>query len=216
MSDLATIASLIGDPARAQIVTALLDGRALTATELALAASVAPSTASSHLQRLCKSGVLERAVQGRHRYFRLASADVASVLESLLALGAVTSTVHTGPREPALRAARVCYDHLAGEAGVALFDAMHAREYITANEITIDGERWVSSIGIDVAALQRSSRPTVRRCLDWSERRDHAAGALGAALLDRFLAKRWLRREARGRTVIVTAAFRRFLAEVQA
>lgn len=216
MSELAAIAALIGDPARARMVTALLDGRALTATELALAADIAPSTASSHLDRLCRGGILARTAQGKHRYFRLASADVAAALEGLLTVAHATVTVSTGPRDPALRAARVCYDHLAGHAGVSLFDALEARRYIEAGELTTDGERWAASLGIDITALKRSSRPVIRRCLDWSERRDHLAGGLGAALLDRFLADRWLRRQTQGRALVTSLAFDRFLGALRA
>ncbi len=220
MNDLAAIAALIGDEARAQIVTALLDGRALTATELALVANIAPSTASSHLERLCRGGILSRAAQGRHRYFRLASIDVAAALEGLLVVaevaGGAAAKVSAGPRDPALRAARVCYDHLAGSAGVALFDALQSRCFVgNAGELTDAGARWAESLGVDVPALLRGSRPVVRRCLDWSERRDHLAGALGAALLERFLAERWLRRETQGRALIVAAPFNRLLAALR-
>ncbi|MCC6241851.1 MAG: winged helix-turn-helix transcriptional regulator [Gemmatimonadaceae bacterium] len=218
MNDLAAIASLVGDPARARIVTALLDGRALTATELSLAAGVAPSTASSHLDRLCRGGILVRAVQGRHRYFRLASADVALALEGLLALSTATDgsalTITTGPRDPELRAARVCYDHLAGHAGVVMYEALLRRGYLGDAGLSVDGEQWAASLGVDMHALRCGSRPIVRRCLDWSERRDHLSGALGAALLERFLAERWVRRERQGRALILTTGFQRFLAEL--
>lgn len=217
MTELSTVAALVGDPARARIVTALLDGRALTATELALAADIAPSTASSHLDRLCRGGILVRAAQGRHRYFRLASVDVAMALEGLLAVAEVASpaSVRTGPRDAALRAARVCYDHLAGQAGVALFDALEAKQYLQGVALTEDGARWAASLGIDVPSLTRGARPLVRRCLDWSERRDHVAGAIGAALLERFIARRWMRRETRGRALVVSSSFHQFLAALR-
>lgn len=208
MTGLSAIAALLGEPARERMVTALLDGRALTSTELALEAGVAPSTASSHLAKLCRGGVLSLAKQGRHRYFRLASPEVAASLEGLLTLSVVTQPVHTGPGDPALRAARVCYDHLAGTAGVALLTTLRTKGFITSDAVTPAGERWLASLRVE---LPRSSRPLIRTCLDWSERRDHLSGALGAAILDRFLALRWVSREPAGRALVVRSGLARFL-----
>jgi DNA-binding transcriptional ArsR family regulator len=202
--DFAPLAALLGEPARARIAATLMDGRAFTATELALEAGVAPSTASEHLARLEAAGLLARAVQGRHRYFRLASHEVAAVIEALMGLPAPPSKV-VGPRDPVLRAARVCYDHLAGERGVALLEGLRGCGHLDGSRLTASGEQFCEALGLDLAQLRARGRPLVRTCLDWSERRDHLAGALGAALLERLLALRHLQRGA-GRSVSVTPA----------
>lgn len=207
--DISAIASAIGEPARARILNALMDGRALTATELALAADVAPSTASSHLATLRRAGIISVAAQGRHRYFRIATGAIASVLESLMGIAAASATVHTGPRDPALRRARVCYDHLAGERAVGLLGRMRARQLLRGEhgslQLTVDGEAWAAGLGIELASLRAKPRPLLRACVDWSERRDHLAGALGAALLERLIELRFLRRDAIGRAVSISA-----------
>lgn len=192
------------------MLTALLDGRALTATELALAAGVGAPTASGHLGKLSQAGLISVEQQGRHRYFRLSGADVAEVLEGLMGLAQRTGAVRvrTGPRDEALRAARVCYDHLAGERAVALADVLRGRGLIAlAPEVSLPakGRAFFAGLGLDVAAMERSRRPLCRPCLDWSERKSHLAGALGAALLDHVLARRWARR-AEGRVVAFTPA----------
>lgn len=188
--DLPSVAALIADPTRARMLAVLMDGRALTATELALEGGVTPSTASSHLARLSGAGLVSLAKQGRHRYFRIAAPEVAAVLEQLMSLGAYggKSTVRLGPRDEGLRRARVCYDHLAGEAGVRLLERARARELLRGSEdalvLTPAGEAWCRGLGLDLSALRAKRRPLCRACLDWSERRTHLAGALGAALLD--------------------------------
>jgi DNA-binding transcriptional ArsR family regulator len=207
---IAQIAALLGDPGRANMLTALLDGRALTASELALAAGVSAPTASGHLARLLDASLLVAERQGRHRYFRLSGTDVAGVLEGLMGLAQRTGAVRvrTGPRDSALRAARVCYDHLAGERAVALADALQARGLVTlAPEAALraKGRAFFAGLGLDISALERARRPVCRACLDWSERKSHIAGALGAAILDHVLAARWARRS-EGRVVTFTAA----------
>lgn len=194
------IAALIGDHARAEILTALMAGQALTATELAGLAGVTKQTISTHLAKLLGAQLLAVESQGRHRYFRIAHRDVAQLLESLMGVayrvGAVR--VRSSPREPALRKARVCYDHLAGELGVLAFDSLVERRFLRAQrdglELTRRGRQFCVGIGIDIAALARHRRPLCRACLDWSVRRHHLAGGLGAAVLNRCLHFGWARR----------------------
>jgi DNA-binding transcriptional ArsR family regulator len=210
----AAVAALLAEPARARMVTALLAGRALTATELALEAAVMPSTASSHLARLLASGLVEVARQGRHRYYRLAGPEVAVAVEGLMALAPRPhakrggAPARFGPRDEDLRRARVCYDHLAGEAGVLLFARLHEEGLVRSRrgavELTPDGEAWLRELRVDLAALRARRRPLCLACLDWSERRSHLAGAVGAALLDRLLALRLVRRTPGSRAVVVS------------
>jgi DNA-binding transcriptional ArsR family regulator len=208
--DIALVAALLGDPARANMLTALMDGAALTAGELARHAGVTPQTASSHLAKLHAGGLIAAQKQGRHSYFALADADVAAVLEGLMGLAARAGhrRVRTGPKEPALRQARVCYDHLAGDAGVALFDALLARKLLArkgeALELTDKGHDFMHKLGIELDGLGSARRPLCKSCLDWSVRRSHLAGALGAALLERFYALKWARRESGSRIVAFT------------
>ncbi|MDJ1157258.1 winged helix-turn-helix domain-containing protein [Chelatococcus sp. SYSU_G07232] len=198
---IAPIAALIGDPARANMLTALMAGRALTASELAAEAGVTLQTASGHLARLESARLLVVEKQGRHRYFRLSEPDVAQVLENLMGIAARAglARVRTGPRDHALRKARVCYDHLAGERGVALLRGLDERRLI-ADEgtlaLTEAGRRFFCDFGIDLERLERSRRPLCRACLDWSERRHHLGGALGAAILARLCDLGWARRGA--------------------
>ena len=202
---ISSVASLIGDPARANMMTALMDGRALTVSELAEAAGVTIQTASGHLAKLDAAGLLKAEKQGRHRYFRLSGSDVGEVLEGLMGLAQRTGAVRvrTGPKDNALRTARVCYDHLAGEKGVAMLDAMLARGLMEDADdlrLTREGRAFAAGFGIDVAALEGGRRPLCRSCLDWSERKSHLAGALGAAMLDEIVRRGWARREV-GRVV---------------
>jgi len=197
---IAAIAALIGDPGRANMLTALMDGRALTASELGQAAGVTLQTASGHLARLVEAGLLNVRKQGRHRYFRLSGPDVADALEALMGLAQRTGAVRvrTGPRDAALREARICYDHLAGERGVALFEALRRKRLVTGEQeiaLTEKGRAFIAGLGVDLARLERARRPLCRLCLDWSERRAHLGGALGAALLDVMAERSWLRRE---------------------
>lgn len=196
---IASVAALLGDPARANILTALMDGRALTVSELAGAAGVTLQTASGHLAKLEAAHLLKAEKQGRHRYFRLSDPDVAEVLEGLMGLAQRTGAVRvrSGPRDPELRQARLCYDHLAGERGVELFEGLMEQGLIHDAEnpaLTEDGRAFFMNFGLVIGTLERKRRPLCRRCLDWSERRGHLAGALGAALLQQFLERHWLRR----------------------
>ncbi|OYR15721.1 ArsR/SmtB family transcription factor [Brucella grignonensis] len=197
---IASVAALLGDPARANMLTALMDGRALTVSELAAAAGVTIQTASGHLSKLDAANLLVAEKQGRHRYFRLSGTDVAQVLEGLMGLAQRTGAVRvrTGPKDHALRKARICYDHLAGERGVEMLDASHRLGLIDdASEplLTDEGKSFFSCLDVDVDMLQKGKRPLCRHCLDWSERRNHLGGALGAALLKNFIDKGWARRE---------------------
>ncbi|MCF3640137.1 winged helix-turn-helix domain-containing protein [Rhizobium sp. TRM95111] len=205
--DIAQIGTLVGDPARANMLTALMGGRALTATELAGAAGVTLQTASSHLSKLEAGRLVTQRKQGRHRYFALADDEVGLMLEALMGFAANRGFLRArpGPRDPALRKARVCYDHLAGDFGVRLFDRLVADGDIeTAGEdavLTARGEERMTALGIDVARLKGQRRPVCRACLDWSERRSHLAGSLGEALLARFVEQGWARRDPDGRAI---------------
>ncbi|ARE39135.1 Transcriptional regulator, ArsR family [Rhodovulum sp. P5] len=208
--DITRIAALIGDPARASILSALLSGQALTAGELAAEAGVSPATASGHLSQLAEAGLLWARKQGRHRYFALADDEVARTLEALAGLAAARGHLRTrpGPRDAALREARVCYDHMAGARAVQIFDSMADRGFLTvAREdvaLTAAGHDFVAGLGIDLAPYEAARRPLCRVCLDWSERRSHLAGALGAALLSHGLDGGWLRRADTGRHLAIT------------
>jgi len=210
--DIARIGALIGDPARANILSALMSGKALTATELAVEAGITGQTASSHLKKLMEGGLLAQAKQGRHRYFTLAGPDVGATLEALMGLAANKGHLRTrtGPRDPAMRTARVCYDHLAGDMAVRIYDSLETRGFLTTSTdaggiaLTENGGAFLATIGVDLAPLKAARRPLCRPCLDWSERRNHLAGAVGAALLSRFQENKWLRREADSRVVYIS------------
>jgi DNA-binding transcriptional ArsR family regulator len=209
---LASVAALLGDPARAAMMQAMMDGRALTASELARVAGITPQTASSHLARLTSAGLLAMEKQGRHRYHRLATPSMARLIESLMHVAAeiepVRRPVVTGPRDLALRAARTCYDHLAGRLGVALADALVAAGHVEldsdAGIVTPAGLVLLERVGIDAMSAGRGRRVLCRPCLDWSERRPHLAGALGAALCQLSFDKSWIRRVDGSRAVTVT------------
>jgi DNA-binding transcriptional ArsR family regulator len=204
------IAALIGDHTRAEVLTALLAGRALTASELAELAGVTKATISAHLAKLLGAGLLAVERQGRHRYFRLAEPDVARLLESLLGVAFRTGAVRlrASPREPALRKARVCYDHLAGELGVFAFEALLRRGLLEANgdRLTAAGRTWFSGLGIDLERAAAERRAFCRACLDWSARRRHLAGALGAALLARIRQFGWARADRDSRVLYFSVA----------
>lgn len=205
------IAALIGDHARAEVLTALMADRALTATELAELAGVTKQTISAHLAKLVDAGLVAVENQGRHRYFRLADQDVAQLLESLMGVAFRTGAVRVraSPREPALRKARVCYDHLAGEMGVRIYEGLMKRRALVPGvdglELTADGQHLFQKLRIDTAALSKQKRAFCRACLDWSERRHHLAGALGAALLARVVELGWAKRARDSRVVLFTA-----------
>jgi len=208
--DIALLGSLIGDPARANILTALMSGKALTATELASEAGVTVQTASSHLKKLEDADLLKQRKQGRHRYFALADDEVGHVLEAMMGLAAkrgLTRT-RTGPRDAALRKARVCYNHLAGDLGVTLYGNLVTGGYISEHgedvDLTPKGESLITKLGIDLQTLKQSKRPLCRSCLDWSSRRSHLAGTLGVALLDSFYEQGWAKRIEGSRVVTFT------------
>jgi DNA-binding transcriptional ArsR family regulator len=201
--DIAMVASLVGDPARANMLTALMTGRALTASELAHQAGITPQTASSHLAKLEAGGLIEPEKQGRHRYYRLTGADVAGVLEGLAGLAARAGhmRVRTGPKDPALRRARICYDHLAGDLGVQMLDSLKKQRLVRQTkqtiELTGEGRRFMAKeLQIDAETLAHPRRPVCKACLDWSERRHHLAGTLGAAVMSRFTELNWAARDA--------------------
>jgi DNA-binding transcriptional ArsR family regulator len=201
--DIAMVAALVGDPARCNMLTALMTGRALTASELAHQAGITPQTASSHLAKLEAGGLIEQEKQGRHRYYRLSDPDVAGVLEGLESLAARAGhmRLRTGPKDPALRRARVCYDHLAGDLGVQMLDSMRSQRLVRQKkqdiELTAEGERFLAkSLQISAGALAHPRRPVCKACLDWSERRHHLAGTLGAAIMTRFTELKWAARDA--------------------
>lgn len=204
----ARIAAAIGDPARARMLYALSDGRARTSTELALVAAVGPSTASAHLNRLKRERLVRVLIQGRHRYYSLYGTGVADVLESLNVLAGRIGTGVQTATPPHLRVARTCYDHLAGTLGVRLHDRLLSAEWMGGGaqgyEVTAKGARALAGLGIDLDALRRERRRFAYPCLDWSERRCHLGGALGAAVLGVLLKRRWVVRERRERTVSVT------------
>jgi len=220
--DISKVAALIGDPARSNMLLSLMDGRALTASELANAAGVTKQTASSHLSRLLQGGLVAREVQGRHHYYRLHDHDIANVIEALLNVSGNGSGVRTrtGPRDSALRRARICYDHLAGELGVHMFDRMKALSWIGEHDgdlcFTNDGWIGLKPIGLTKDALKKSRRPECKSCLDWSMRRHHLAGKIGALVFERLLEKKWAKRVSETRIVQFSkpgeAAFQQWLA----
>jgi len=208
---IARVAALIGDQARAEILTVLMADRALTATELANHAGITRATASTHLARLVDARLISMVKQGRHRYFRLADRDVARLLESLMGVAFRTGAVRlaSSPREPALRKARVCYDHLAGELAVWAFERMvEKRVFVIEPQsfaLTARGAAWFQSRGMSTETLSNPRRVLCRPCLDWGERRHHLAGALGAALMEHCFAQRWARRAENSRVVAFTS-----------
>jgi DNA-binding transcriptional ArsR family regulator len=210
--DIARIAAVIGEPARANMLSALMSGMALTARELADEAGVRPSTASSHLDALRAAKLIALEKQGRHRYFRIANEEVARLIETLAVVSedAGHRRVRTGPKEPALRKARCCYNHLAGEMGVRAFDSMCARGFFTLDRgqlsPTNGGRRFLAALGLEPEAFRAAGRDLCRSCLDWSERRHHLAGRLGTALLAHILKSKWATRDTDTRILRFTPA----------
>ena len=222
--NIARVAALIGDQARAEVLTALLADRALTATELADIAGVTKPTISAHLAKLLEANLIAVEPQGRHRYFRLANHDVAQLLENLMGVAFRSGAVRLrgSPREPALRKARVCYDHLAGELGVLAFEGLQVQGFFSVDrrtELALSdaGRAWFAALGVDADALSHQRRCFCRPCLDWGERRHHLAGALGSALLARVFELGWARRAKDSRVVQFTEpgehAFRQLFAD---
>lgn len=213
---LARIASAIGEPARARMLCCLLDGHARTSTELSVVAEVSPSTASAHLARLKEDGLVRQLAQGKHRYYSLAGGDVAAALEALLVVAGVPAFKASTPHR--LRTARTCYDHMAGSVAVALHDRFAQQGWLQADGenaycLSPDGEARFIAAGFDVAALHRQRRRFACACLDWSERRPHLGGALGAAVLGMALQKGWAEQDLDSRALQVPpAGWRRMLA----
>jgi DNA-binding transcriptional ArsR family regulator len=216
-SGVAKVAAAIGEPARARMLFCLMDGHARTSTELSVVAGVSPSTASAHLDRLKTACLLKVTNQGKHRFYSLEGPDVASALESLnvLAGGGHKPFV---PRTPSrLRAARTCYDHMAGMVGVSLHDRFHALGWLTAAsmntengyDVTSEGQRAFEALGIDLEAIRALRRHFASVCLDWSERRPHIGGAMGAAILKLALNRKWVVQELDSRALRVTGIGRR-------
>jgi DNA-binding transcriptional ArsR family regulator len=214
--DIAAVAALVGDPARANMLCAMLDGRSFAAGELAYAAHVSPQTASGHLAKLAAAHLITSSPQGRHRYYRLAGPHVATMLESIMAVAAIAPPRCRPVRiDDDMRTARMCYDHIAGRLGVGLADALRARDHIAFSNdggvLSASGEIFLQEFGVDVESARHGRRIFCRPCMDWSERRPHLAGAVGAALAGRLFALGWIARVRDGRTLVVTPAGRRNL-----
>jgi DNA-binding transcriptional ArsR family regulator len=222
----ATVAALSGDPARAAMLHALMDGQALTATELAKVAGIAPQTASGHLNQLTAGGLVSVQKQGRHRYHRLATPSVARMLESIMQVASELEPagrkLSIGPKDAALRRARTCYDHLAGRLGVSIADGLMRDGYVElASEaaiVTDAGIARLAAIGMDVREIlerrtKHSGRVLCRACLDWSERRPHLAGMLGALICDHSMQRGWIRRLPGTRAVQLTPEGERAIRE---
>ena len=207
------IAAAIGEPARARMLYSLVDGRARTSTELAVIAGVSPSTASVHLHRLAAAHLVTIAAQGKHRYYTLAGNNVAGALEGLSVVAGLSPHQFVPRTPPRLRAARTCYDHIAGRLGVLLHHRFHALGWIaeaapgagTAYDVTPRGAAAFGALGLDVAAARSLRRKFAYPCLDWSERQPHLGGALAAALLQRMLTLRWVSQDLDSRSLHVTA-----------
>ena len=211
-SQIAEVAALVGDPARANMLVALMGGIALTAGELARHAGVTAQTTSGHLARLVEGRLVTPTKQGRHRYYRLASPEVAEVLHALMLAAGLGPPRHRppGPRDQALRLARSCYDHLAGRLAVTLAHAFSEQGLVELSDgsaaLTPAGRRYFADFGLAMEAPSGARRPLCRTCLDWSERRPHLAGRFGSALLERLIELGWLARLPGSRALAVTSA----------
>ena len=212
----AEIGALVGDQARANMLEVLMDRRALTAKELAARAGITPQTASGHLSKMITAGLITMEQHGRHHYHSLASSEIARMLESMQQVASTQNmkhagrTIRTGPRDAAMRLARGCYDHMAGHLAVSITDAMLDRGQIKfdgdGGNVSGAGKLFLENFGIDIAAAAHTKRVFCRPCLDWSERRFHLAGSVGAALLDRTLELKWLKRQDNSRALTITRA----------
>jgi DNA-binding transcriptional ArsR family regulator len=206
--DISRISRTIGEPTRIRMLTLLMEGRALTAKELAYGSGVEPATATAHLQRLLADALVVSLNQGRHKYFRLASTQVADCVEALMAV-ALPAKRTPPEREDPIRVARFCYDHLAGRIGTQITDALVQMKLIALNGedfvVSKKGARLFAKLGLDLAAVAASRRKFAHVCLDWSERRHHLGGALGAALANHFIHAGWIKRKTGTRAVVVTA-----------
>jgi DNA-binding transcriptional ArsR family regulator len=217
LNPMSEIASAIGEPSRARILICLMDGQARTSTELAVIARVGPSTASAHLHRLKDSGLVTAVQQGKHRYYRLAGAKVAAMLEQMSVLAGGTNKKLPATAEDRLRAGRSCYDHFAGMIGVALHDRFREMQWLVESSLGQDEDYVLSAagievfgdLGIDIQAVRARHRRFARGCLDWSERRYHLGGALGAALLSLARKRKWVFQEFDSRILRITDLGRR-------
>ncbi|WP_298928607.1 winged helix-turn-helix domain-containing protein [uncultured Ramlibacter sp.] len=210
--DIARLAATVGDARRIQMLCLLMEGRALTAKELALGAGIEPATATAHLKRLLDDGLLESTAQGRHKYFRFASEQVAQMVESLMRVAPPRKLQPAAKADEPIRRARFCYDHLAGSLGTGLLALLLKKGWLETDAedprqllITAKGDKALTALGLDVDAARARRRQFACRCLDWSERKDHLGGALGAALAEQFKALKWISREKHSRVVKVTA-----------
>jgi DNA-binding transcriptional ArsR family regulator len=216
--NIAALAAPLADPARARMVLALMDGRARTVGELGAAAGLTKASASEHAAKLHDAGFLKADKQGRHKYLTLASPEVARLIEAMMALAGHTPTgmPQPGPRDPALREARLCYNHLAGALGVQVYQSFSARGYLAHRldglDLTTDGHAFCRAFGLAKTDLTPARTPLCRDCLDWSERQSHLGGRLGRLLLARMEAQVWLRRRPESRALTVTPEGRRALA----
>ncbi|MCK0192724.1 metalloregulator ArsR/SmtB family transcription factor [Arenibacter sp. F20364] len=205
------IATLLGDKARAIMLWSLLDGKAYTATELAICANISKQSASNHLAKLLEAQLLAVEKQGRHRYYRLANPRVAQVIESMASLipDSQIKSINTKPKSQNIVYARTCYDHLAGELGVKITSALIKNNILTQNDnkyiVTTYGLKWFSALNINIAELKLKKRSFAHKCLDWTERRHHLAGSLGAALLEYMICNDWIRKKNNTREVLITS-----------
>lgn len=196
--NISSIAFLMGNPGRANMLSALMDGRSLTASELATLAGITKQTASAHIGKLLAGQLIKRDIQGRHHYYRLSGVDVAQAIEVLMGVAAVRygKRIRTGPKEPELRHARRCYDHLAGEMGVLMFDSMAKKGWLAQGEdvltLTSVGKKNFVNFGIEIDVLIAKKRPLCAPCLDWSQRRYHLRGSLAQAILNNMVGLGWL------------------------
>jgi DNA-binding transcriptional ArsR family regulator len=213
------VTSLICDPVRAKMLWALLDGKAYTATELAMNADISPQNASMHLNKLLQADLLRVETQGRHRYFTFSRQDVAYAIEALANLIPYSNHEKNvdGETTSVIKYCRTCYDHLAGKVGVLITDSLLKQKFIIKKEndfeVTVKGIRWFAEMKINTDELKLQRRAFAKACLDWSERRHHISGALGAALLDKMLAADWLRRTKNSRAMLITSKGRKALYE---
>ena len=220
VNQLAYVAGLIADPTRSKIILSLFSGKALTAGELSKASNLTPQTVSAHLKKLEEGKIITRLKQGRHHYFTLSGNQIVELVEKLLGFSASAQeqVIKTGPQNEAMRTSRVCYDHLAGYVGVKLFDKMLEYNFINHKDgavvLTAKGEDFFNQFGLNVMVLKKAKRPTCLTCLDWSERRFHLSGGLGAALLDKFLNDHWVYRKVNSRVIIFNPEGKRKMYEI--
>jgi DNA-binding transcriptional ArsR family regulator len=216
-NSISRIAALIGEPVRARILWSLLDGRAYTARELAIGVDTSPQNLSMHLAKLLQAGLLSVEIQGRHRYYTFSREEVAYAIEAMANLIPARQVERQDADAVPIKFCRTCYDHLAGKVGVLIMESLLRQKLVVYQqrelEVTPKGTAWLGEWGIDCEEVRRQRRSFVKSCLDWSERRHHLAGALGATMLNKMMESHWLRRIAHTRAVVVTAKGRQALTE---